>query len=58
MDMGDLQAELDRFNGKLNEWLSDMKVYFSQLNEQEMYGWIGEGVGFIVLIVGLVLLAL
>ena len=51
MDFNDLQrrlnAQVARINEKLSEWIDQTKEYFSQINQKERYGWIGEGVGFL-----------
>jgi hypothetical protein len=40
---------------QINDLLSDTSAYFAQLNQTEMYCWIAEAAGFMLIIVGLVL---
>jgi len=49
---------VEDLNTRINQFVADAKVYFSQLNDYEKYGWIAEGTGFVVFIVGIVLLIL
>jgi len=53
--MADFKSQLDEWNRQLNEFVEKTKVYFSQLNDYEKYAWVGESVGFVVFIVGIVL---
>ncbi len=52
----DLQQLNDQLNEALNRWWGATVEYFSDLSRQEMYGWSAFGVGFLLFIVGLVLL--
>ncbi|MBR9700524.1 hypothetical protein GOV11_01525 [Candidatus Woesearchaeota archaeon] len=52
------QEKWEDFARKMNEWQDQAKEYFSQLNQNEIYGWVGEGVGFVIFIVGIILLML
>jgi hypothetical protein len=52
----DFQAQLNDWNAQLNEFFQLVQRYFKQLNEYETYGWIAEGVGLLLIIVGIVLL--
>jgi hypothetical protein len=38
------------------ELMDEMNRYFAQLNQEEKYGWAAEGVGFVVIVVGIVFL--
>jgi hypothetical protein len=45
-------------NEQLTVWLQTANDYFQQLTDYEKYGWIAEALGFILLVVGVVLLLL
>ncbi len=53
--MASFQEQLEELKQKLQNWIDDVKVYFSQLNDYEKYAWAAEGTGFILIIVGIVL---
>lgn len=48
--------ELSEVKYQITEWIDQARDYFSHLNDEEKYGWIGEGVGFTFLVTGIVLL--
>jgi hypothetical protein len=54
--MVSLQEQLQQFNDTLDRWLGLAKEYFLQLNDYEKYAWAGEGVGFLLVLVGVALL--
>jgi len=39
----------------INNFIAKAKVYFSSLTQNELYAWVGEGVGFILVIISIVL---
>jgi len=41
---------------QFNDFLQQAKIYFTTLSRNEQYGWVGVGVGVILLIVGLIML--
>ena len=49
-------AEMSEFADQVNLFLQQAQVYFGQLNEYEKYGWVAEGIGLLLVIVGIVLL--
>jgi hypothetical protein len=49
---------LDDLNAQMQDVLEQIKGYFSDLDDQERYGWLAEGIGFVLVIVGVVLLFL
>lgn len=52
----DFKEQFQNLKETLDAWLDQTKEYFNQLNEYEIYGWIGEGVGVAVLVTGIILL--
>ncbi len=54
----DLRALTERLNGSLGGLMAEVKEYFSDLNEREKYAWVGEGIGFVLFLSGIVLLVL
>ncbi len=52
----DLQQMNDRLAEALNRWWDATVDYFSHLSRPEIYGWSAFGVGFVVCIVGVILL--
>lgn len=52
----DFQQLNQQLNEALNRWWNATIDYFSNLNQMEMYGWGAFGFGFILFIVGLILL--
>ena len=54
----DVKEKLSEAQAQISEWMDHAKEYFSQLNQQEQYGWMGEGTGFLLVIIGVVLLIL
>jgi hypothetical protein len=40
----------------LNEMSAEINEYFSQLNDEEKYAWLAEIFGFILVVVGIVLI--
>jgi hypothetical protein len=43
-------------SAQLQEWTDQANRYFGQLNEPEKYGWIAVGVGFLLVVVGGILI--
>lgn len=54
----DFSGMLEDFNEQLRQFNDWAQSYFSDLDKEEKYGWIGEGTGAVMLLVGLVLLIL
>jgi hypothetical protein len=52
------QDSIDNLNGAIADMTARVKAYFSQIDEQERYGWMAEGTGAVLAITGLVLLML
>lgn len=52
----DLQQLNQQMNEALNRWLQEVTAYFSNLSQVEMYGWGAFGCGFVLFVVGLILL--
>lgn len=52
----DFAALNNQLNNTINRWYAATREYFLALNQNELYGWVGEGVGFILLVLGLILL--
>ncbi len=44
------------FRDQIQGWTDDAKDYFAQLSPQERYGWVAEGAGAVLLLLGLALL--
>jgi hypothetical protein len=53
--MVDFNALLNQFTQQVNAFIAKAQAYFKSLTQYEMYAWIGEGVGFILVIVALIL---
>ncbi len=49
-------AEVSDISAQLQEWTDQANRYFGQLNEPEKYGWIAVGVGFLLVVVGGILI--
>lgn len=43
-------------NEQLQAFSQEAKAYFEQLNQHEQYGWLAEGVGFVLFLVGMIML--
>ncbi len=56
LELMDFQEKLNEVNDLINEWLEITKEYFGQLNDMEKYGWAAEGTGFLIFLVGFILL--
>lgn len=46
----------DDFKDGLQAWLDNAKDYFSDLSNEEKYGWVAECAGVVLFIAGIVLL--
>ncbi len=53
-----LQESIDGLNRAVADMTSRVQAYFSQIDEQERYGWMAEGAGALLAITGVVLLIL
>ena len=40
---------------EVEEFIHDVKAYFDQLTREETYGWLAESLGFILVLVGAIL---
>ncbi len=49
------QDSLENINAALQEFTERAREYFGQLDPEEQYAWIGEGVGFLTFGAGIVL---
>jgi len=52
----DFQQLNQQVNDAVNRFIQAATLYFSNLNQMEIYGWSAFGIGFVVFIVGIVLL--
>ncbi len=53
MDFGSVARDV---TSALNRWLALVSDYFSSLNQNEVYGWLLEALGFLLLVAGIILL--
>ena len=51
----DLQQEVAALNAAIEEFADRARIYFAQIDDQERYGWIAEGVGAALALTGIVL---
>lgn len=49
------QESLEDVNAALQEFVERAREYFGQLDSEEQYAWLGEGVGFLTFATGIVL---
>jgi|GEM_PF-2029260 len=52
----DLQQLNDQLNEALNRWFEMLKIYFSNLDQNEQYGWGAMSLGLILFIIGIFLI--
>lgn len=52
----DLNVLNQQINDSVNRWLQAVQDYFSDLSTNEWYGWGAFGFGFILFVVGILLL--
>lgn len=52
----DFQALNQQVNDTVNAWIAAAQEYFTHLSQLEIYGWAGLGLGFVLLVVGFILL--
>ena len=50
-----MELSFERMRDAIEEFVDRTGSYFRQLDEQERYGWVAEGGGFLTFIVGIVL---
>jgi len=50
----DLNDLISQANAKINEFIKKAEVYFKSLTQFELYAWIGNGVGFILVLIALI----
>lgn len=48
----------DDLTERMRDSLDHVQDYFSQLSAEERYGWVAEGLGFALLVAGIVMLIL
>jgi hypothetical protein len=51
----DIKELMDNITAWINNFIAKAQVYFKSLTQFEMFAWIGEGVGLILVILALVL---
>jgi hypothetical protein len=52
----DFQQMNDQLNDAINRYWELTQEYFMHLDQNEIYGWSGVGVGLLLLIIGIILL--
>lgn len=51
----DINQIIQKVQVWFNQTLIKVKAYFKSLTQYELYAWIGEGVGFVMILVSLIL---
>jgi hypothetical protein len=51
----DLNQQFQVLKVQVQQWIEQAKAYFRQLNQMEQYGWMAMGLGFVLLISGVII---
>lgn len=51
-----MNIDISSLRDQMNDIVYNLKVYFSTLSQNEIYAWVGVVMGFVLIILGLIML--